>query len=901
MEALGIQEHQEKKKFYVKSNTDLNINAVKYHESKNKQQKQNFYNENNQTLIVNDDELQNSFLKASNNANNNFLKKSKKYFKFLNKQQQQQQQQQNIIPLNRNQQSFDQINKFLFEEIQQKKQEDILNQSYKNLNNNEIVKQHIYSDSSSVNTLKNFHSRVRSRYKLFKEKLKISSSSVDSSIHHHQQFSNNSHPNFIIENKNNKVIMQNFIKNSNSKNVNNIVKINNLVPPPVNATMSTTNTSSIPLSGLYHFDDESNMRLYFNEDLNYPFVVNSDYRNKKQSISPHNRNRTSLERRLQSNEKYLQINALVNNKGLNEQQPYKSSVNQSPYFYKESSYSQSPPASKNRMKIMNNSKEDIFVNGNFISGKTYYQHISKNPNIFDFMNENTVDTQAMVHRFNTLNIPSIETESIKQAQLHIPTVYAQPLDDTYDYHNHSVPASTATSTATHSNKATKQLSKLLKHLKKKLKNSSKDEKISYSNEANFTVQNNLTNPNDVSMTSNNNTLQQTQKNKQTNLDTSLSSNVMNEDHTKKQNRDIITKLYKAYNKKFDKQKVNSKQKLPSTLVTEIFAPNYDNSNPYENNNHQHLDQQNPENIRKRIKAFRSDPNLYLNEAQLEASKFDAEMTSLLKATKEKFGNDVPITNKTTENNNYLNSKLYEVQTKPIKVNDPVLDPKYHVDEFYLNTTVQQQQRLNEIAQSYIKFQRSGQSDNESQRQTQQKQQPLYVQKQTYEQHEDLNYSQQQQHETNENTSDINRSKSFTNNLTPSSKKRVSFHEQVIKTDVESGNSTLVPILYTMKEKQYSYNSKRSLINEAELNNNSSFRLNNRTPAETRFGAQITNNNNEDFLSKADYTQALTNDNSNRKVEFININKSYVDSGAMYPSFNNYENRNIIDKPIEQHF
>ena len=288
MEALGIQEQQKKQQFYNNPpNSDLN--TLNY----NNKNKQIFYNENNQNIFHG--ELQeNSFIKVNNN-NNNGENKSKKYFKFVHKQQQQQ----NINPLNRNQRSYENINNLLLAENQ--KQEDILIQSNNNFNNNnETVKplSNISTDSTS-NTLKNFQSRVRSRYKLFKDKLKSSIGTIDPSQQEQQeQFFNNSNPNLLIENKNNKTAMQN-----------NNIKMNNYLP----ASISTTNTNSVPLSGLYNFDNNNNnnnsnnnLRFFVNEDLNYPFVIHTDFKNRKQSASPNNRIKTSNERRAQNNEKFMQ-------------------------------------------------------------------------------------------------------------------------------------------------------------------------------------------------------------------------------------------------------------------------------------------------------------------------------------------------------------------------------------------------------------------------------------------------------------------------------------------------------------------------------------------------------------------------------------------------------------------
>ena len=470
MEALGIQEQQKKQQFYNNPpNSDLN--TLNY----NNKNKQIFYNENNQNIFHGE----------------------------LHKQQHQQ----NINPLNRNQRSYENINNLLLAENQ--KQEDILIQSNNNFNNNnETVKplSNISTDSTS-NTLKNFQSRVRSRYKLFKDKLKSSIGTIDPSQQEQQeQFFNNSNPNLLIENKNNKTAMQN-----------NNIKMNNYLP----ASISTTNTNSVPLSGLYNFDNNNNnnsnnnLRFFVNEDLNYPFVIHTDFKNRKQSASPNNRIKTSNERRAQNNEKFMQMNALVNNKGLNDHQSQKH-ANQSPYFYTKDhrNYSSSPPAGAQKFRNMkSNSKEDFFVTGNYVSGKLYNQNQSHNQNIFDLLNDNPEDTQTITNRFNSLNIPSdLESHvSSNKKPLHISTVYAQALDDlnnSFGLHNASTLSTRTPDENSSSNKASKQLSKLLKHIKKKLKggSSSKVEKLQGSNSQqsvcelpqNLLVTNNL-NPNETIM------------------------------------------------------------------------------------------------------------------------------------------------------------------------------------------------------------------------------------------------------------------------------------------------------------------------------------------------------------------------------------------------------------------
>jgi hypothetical protein len=53
----------------------------------------------------------------------------------------------------------------------------------------------------------------------------------------------------------------------------------------------------------------------------------------------------------------------------------------SPYFYNENT--QTSPVNKKGKSL----KDHVLMNGNFISGKQYYQHTSKNPNMFELLNE----------------------------------------------------------------------------------------------------------------------------------------------------------------------------------------------------------------------------------------------------------------------------------------------------------------------------------------------------------------------------------------------------------------------------------------------------------------------------------------------------------------------------------
>jgi hypothetical protein len=298
---------------------------------------------------------------------------------------------------------------------------------------------------------------------------------------------------------------------NSSINVFNRSKSCNKETSPAVTTLISTNISSIGLN-------------QFQEEFNFPFVIHNELRQRKFSASTHSRNKSSssIERKSTYNEKNIKINHLVNNNGHHQHQICKT-PSSGLYFYKEHTH----------QSFNKKANEELIQNGNFIK-----QNI---------LNDTKNDTHEIVHRFNALNIPDIENKSKHQQQLQLHTVSLQKLDETSDFYNHSSMSNTTASTTKGSNK----LSKLLKHLKKKMTQSNKVEKFQQVFAYNL-------NPADLSI----NGAQAITYSKQSKPDNSLPQQKESEP-SKKQNFDIITKIFKAYNRKFDKTiKTHSKNKHP---------------------------------------------------------------------------------------------------------------------------------------------------------------------------------------------------------------------------------------------------------------------------------------------------------------------------------------------------
>lgn len=270
-------------------------------------------------------------------------------------------------------------------------------------------------------------------------------------------------------------------------------------------------------------------------------------------------------------------------------------------------------------------------------------------------------------------------------------------------------------------------------------------------------------------------------------DLSIQSNSSYKSHTKsssqkqtKQNRDIIGKLFKAYNRTFRKDLVtkidsasshsslnsyNNKQQMSSTNISDSF--------PYQ------------ETTNKYRKSNKNDPNL-----------FDYNMNLILSQVNDKFGRDSPLTRQTYDNNYYLNNKSNDIQ---VRLRDKQIQKPDSAENY--------------SKYNGSKFTRSDESIN----------------KYSQIQNEILNDSvliPSSASKNNDLTQSLSRSKSLNNTAqTPTSKKRVSFHEQVLKTDVESGNSELVPIFYEMKDKVQRISTQQSNNNDDQQKRQQQQKLN----------------------------------------------------------------------------